>query len=235
MPDNQGGGGTPAPVPPAMDVAAISKAVADSLKAEISQEITGAVKRNVASALEGVDFAALKELAGKNKGESPAPPQPGTVKAVELELANLKGILKAEQEARAKAEARANRKGVEAAVAAVASDDAVELVTSYFAGLVKPTETGELTVDGSNGPVPFEAALTAYLKDKPGLLKSAARPGSGAAAGTGGYGPEPKTKGELLYVFGKDAKGRPTRTPRSGARDAYVAAHGQAAYDALPM
>jgi hypothetical protein len=229
------GGSGAAGSAPSVDVEAIVGRVVEALKPELGRQVTGAVKRTVeeslTSRLEGINLDALK---GESGGAAPKdPPAPGTVKAVEAQLAELKRQFEREQGVRQKYQARALRSGVaELVSAAKVSDDARELLTERFAAIaVEGEDDGGLYYKGQDGPVPLKEHIAAYLKTRPGLLQASARPGSGTGSPTSGWtDPQPKSKREVL--FAKNEKGKAIPTP--ARREAFIATHGEDAWDRLP-
>lgn len=231
MPDLQtAGGGTPAPVPPAaVDPEVVKAAVAEAFKA-VPEMITGAVKRQTASEVERA-LAAAKGNAGTPKPDD----DPSKVSPEKVKNAELNDRLKKIEAESARYKARAIRGAVSEVVAAAkVTASARALLIDSLCAQAKEAEDGSLHIPEGDTQRPIADFLTAYLKGKDDLLESTARPGSGAAAGTAWAGPMPKTKGEVLFIFGKDAKGRTTHTPRPGGQEAFIAAHGRAAFDALP-
>jgi hypothetical protein len=224
-----------------VDPEALKAAVAEALggiRESISQEITGAVKRQIASTLEGVDLEALK----KGKPGTPEPDKQDKVNPLEAKLGELTkehDSLKADVE---KYRQRALRAGVVEAVAeAKVHEDARPLLVTTLAALAKEDEAGKLYIPGENDtPVPLADHLTAYLKDKPGLLESAARPGSGAGESANTWtGDMPKTRADVMYERGPDGKfvidpvtQQPKMTPDRVSK--FIAAKGQEAWDKLP-
>lgn len=227
----QPAGNGAAPNAPSIDIDALVSKVAESLKPVLSQEITGAVKRNVASALEGIDLAKLK-------GEPPAPNggEPGKkLTKAEVEAAELRQQVERLTKESDRNRTRALRGGViEAVGKAGVTDEAAELLVDKFAALVIEDESGKLHVKTGDDSQPFEAFLGAYLKDRKGLLKSTARPGSGAGAASTWSEPMPKTRTELLFhPKDKGPDGKPLPTPNR-AND-FKRIHGEAAWKALPL
>jgi len=193
---------------PGVDLEAVKAAVAESLKAELSQQVTGAVKRQIASALDGVDLDALrakpdapKSGDGNDKGTK--------VNPLEVKLSEQQKQIDALTKAADRYRRRALRGGVTEIVGGLGlTKSAAELLIDSYAAKVQEDDEGKLYVQDGDSPVLLVDHLKAYVKDRPDLLKSEARGGSGAGAQTGGWTEAmPASMAELM----KDPKtGRPT-------------------------
>lgn len=223
------GNGAPAPAP-SVDVNAIVEAVTAKLEAQVANMVTGAVKRNVASAFEGIDLDALK-----GNGGTPKPADGKKLSPEAVRLADVERRLEVATKEAERNRARALRAGVlETVSKSGVTDEAAELLVDKFAAMVVEDDGGKLHVKNGDSSTPFADYLAEHLKTRKGLLRASAREGSGAGQGNAWAGAMPKSKGEVLYTFGKDAKGRVTRTARHEGLESFLAAHGRAAFDALP-
>lgn len=224
------GNGAPANAP-SVTIDELVSAVAAKLEGNLANMVTGAVKRNVASALEGLDLAKLKGNAdapkdGDDKGKKLSP--------AEVQLAEVKRQVEALTKESQTYKSRALRAGVaELVTKANVTPEAAELLTDKFAGMVVEDESGKLHVKSGDESQPFSDFLTGYLKDRKGLLKSQAREGSGAGAGGGWSEAMPKTRRELMsHPTNKGPDGKPVPTPERAA--AFKAAHPDM-WDKLPI
>ena len=236
MPDTQGGSPTPAGGQPAgtpapasgVDLKAVIAEALASFEPRVAAMVTGATKRQTAEAIEALKV----EL---NTGGKPAD-DPSKVSPEKVKNAELNDRLKKIEAESARYKARAIRGAVSEAVStAKVTASARALLIDSLCAQAKEAEDGSLHIPEGDSQRPLAEYLAAYLKGKDDLLESAARSGSGAASGSGWTGAMPTSKGEVLYTFGKDSKGRTTRTARPGGLDAFIAAHGRAAFDALPV
>jgi hypothetical protein len=219
---------------PAIDVAAISAQVAESLKASISAEITGAVKRQTASLAE--QLAALKP---QGNADAPKPGDDGKVNPERVKNTELNERLKAIEADAAKYKARAIRGAVSEAVAsAKVTASARQLLIDTLSAQAREDDQGNLYIGQGEDAVPLSKHLAEYLKGKDDLLEASARPGSGAgmdAAGQFSAANMPKTKAELMWTAEKNPGGYQVVADTPNRVLDFIAQFGQAAFDALPM
>jgi len=235
---NNTGSGDGAPDKSAsVDPEAIKNAVAESLKAELSQQVTGAVKRQIASAFDGIDLDALRGKAAPDKSGDKGKDQ--KVNPLEVKVGELEKSLGDVQADAERYKQRAIRGAVSEAVsAAKVHEHARPLLIDQLSALAKEDDSGNLYVPGANDvPVPLADHLTTYLKDKAGLLASDARSGSGAGEQAGGWTEAmPKSKCDIMYRAEKDPYSDKTvvvQTPER--RAAFIEAYGKEAWDKLPQ
>jgi hypothetical protein len=210
--DKSGSGEGGAEKPASVDIDAIVSKVTEALTPVISQQITGAVKRNVgetlASQFDGIDFDALKGFKppapkGDNKkGEDENTPDAG------LELSKLRQELDAEKAEAAKWRAVGLRARVlEVVDSNNASKGARDLLADKYVASVQLTDSGELAYKVGDEYKPLGDVVKSFLKDRPDLLKSDARPGTGAGNQSGAWTEAmPSSMAELM----KDKNGKQT-------------------------
>lgn len=238
---NKSGSGEGAPEnTPKVDVDAIVSKVVGSLKDDIAQMVTGAVKRNVSeftSKFEGIDIEALKAVASASKDA-----KKGKVDPVQVEILDLKSRIAATEEREKAYRSRALSGEIYKALddAKVNKDSRDLLAESLGRVAQEAADTGKVLIPtkdqlGNEVHKPLKAYLSEFLKDKPGLLESAARGGSGAGKASEFTEAMPKTKYELLFRTDKLSNGKTVKKATPDRRDAFIAQHGKAAWDALPM
>jgi len=210
-PTNSGGGDGEPKNTPSVDVDAIASKVLEALTPKMADMVTGAVKRNVGEAftakLEGIDLEALKGFKPTPKGDK----EPGKDKKdpdAGLELSKLRQELDAEKAEAAKWRAV----GLRARVLEVvdknnASQGARDLLADKYVASVQLTDSGELAYKVGDEYKPLGDVVKSFLKDRPDLIKSDARPGTGAGNQSGAWTEAmPSSMAELM----KDKDGKPT-------------------------
>jgi len=219
-----------------VNVDEISGKVAEALKSQIADMVTGAVKRNletsIASKFEGIDLEALRGKAAPVKPASKAGDE--KVNPLQADYDAQKIIVDGLKKDMDGYKTRAMRAGVQEVLAKFKPTTASgELVLDKFAALVAEDDSGKLYVKSGDSTLTLEDSLTSYFKDRPELLQASAREGSGAGASTGWSEKMPTTKAELMFQTVKSPSGQETQEATPQRMGAFIAAKGQAALDAL--
>ena len=213
--------GTGAANAPVVDVAAISAQVAEALKASISQEITGAVKRQTASLAE--QLAALKPqgpAAPSKSDDKQDKADPRDVELTKLRETVAKLAKESEvsfQDARAGIIAKALA-DYEAVQGKKITNPGREFGELALRDHVQRMEDRSWIVKHGEDTRTLADFISAFYKDRPELLASSARAGTGATGSKGAQPPAsdmPKSKAEVRWTITKDAiTGATKRTPR---------------------
>jgi len=232
MPDNQDGGTKAAVTPPVVDQEAIKAAVADALRPVFSAEITGAVKRQVASEVERALAAAKADADASKDGDKGK----GKVDPRDMELTKLREKVERFEKDHAAAlrDARAG-KVAETLTAwnGRLTKSGQEFLSLALGNVAVRMEDGAWVAKEGDSVKPLATYADEWMKDRKDLLVTAARQGSGAGQSAVFSEPMPTSRTALLFhPTEKRPDGRPKETPERKA--AFVATYGMDAWNRLP-